>query len=115
MLCINDAAVMKAWAKDQGVGEDGKDTIVNFLGDPHGRFTDAMGLRMDHPGPGEIFGQGRSKRYSAYFVDGVLKVLNIAENGPGAPENVTCEDPAGDDHPENSLVEKMLEDIKKLA
>lgn len=117
-MCVNDAAVMKAWAENQGVGEDGSGTIVNFLGDPHGRFTDAMDLRMDHKGPGEIFGHGplaRSKRYSAYFVDGVLKVLNIAENGPGGPENVTCEDPAGDDYPENSLVEKMLEDIKKLA
>jgi peroxiredoxin len=106
VCCINDGAVMKAWATDQGVGHDGEGTIINFLADPHGVLCDGMGLRMAHAGPGEIFGQGRSKRYSAYFVDNVLKVLNVAED----PED----DPAGDDFPENSLVDKMMADIKAL-
>lgn len=74
--------------------------MINMLADPHGRLTDAMGLRMDHAGPQHIFGIGRSKRYSALFEDGVLKKLNIAE---------FPDDPAGDDAPEESLVDKMVD------
>jgi len=99
-VCINDSAVMKAWSEAQAVGGDGEGTMLVFMGDPHGALTDAMGLRMDHAGPQAIFGQGRSKRYSALFEDGVMKVLNVAE---------ASDDPAGDDDPSNSLVEKMLE------
>lgn len=98
---------MSAWADNQKVGQDGEGSMVNMLADPHGRFTDAMGLRLTHAGPQEIFGQGRSKRYSALFEDGVLKVLNIAENDDPSGKD----DPAGDDFPGNSLVSKMLESL----
>jgi len=74
-------------------------SMVNMFADPHGAFTDAMGMRMTHGGPQNIFGQGRSRRYSAYFEEGVLRVLNVAEG---------ADDPAGDEAPENSLVPKML-------
>jgi len=103
VVCINDAAVMDAWADDQKVGRDGKGSIINMLGDPHGALTDALGMRMTHPGPQGKFGQGRSKRYSALVVKGVFKIINIAED--------LNDDPAGDDRPENSLVEKMLADM----
>lgn len=93
---------MSAWADHQECGQDGEHSIVNMLADPHGRFTDAMGLRMSHEGPQEIFGHGRSKRYSAMFDDGVLKILNVAE---------AEDDPAGDTAPQHSLVEKMLESL----
>ena len=99
VVCINDGAVMRAWAKDQGCGQDGEGSMINMLADPHGRFTDAMGLRLTHEGPQHIFGQGRSKRYSAFFDDGVLKELKVAEHP---------DDPAGDDKPDESLVENML-------
>lgn len=91
---------MDAWADDQKCGRDGEGSMLNFLADPHGNWTDAMGLRMSHPGPHDHFGQGRSKRYSAFFEDCVLKKLNLAED----PES----DPAGDDNPSNSLVAAML-------
>lgn len=106
VICINDGAVMRAWAVDQGVGADGEGSMITMFGDPHGRLVDGLGLRMSHDEPHEKFGQGRCKRFSAYFEDGVLKVLNIAEG-----EN----DPAGDDAPENALVEKMIEDLKKVG
>jgi len=91
VVCINDAAVMDAWADDQKVGRDGKGSIINMLGDPHGALTDALGMRMTHPGPQAKFGQGRSKRYSALVVKGVFKIINIAED--------LNDDPAGDDRP----------------
>ena len=79
VLCINDGAVMDAWADHQQVGRDGEGTMINFLADPHGNWTDACGLRMCHDGPHDHFGQGRSKRYSAFFDDCKLVKLNIAE------------------------------------
>jgi peroxiredoxin len=99
IVCINDGAVMSAWADAQNCGQDGEGSMLNMLADPHGRFTDAMGLRLTHEGPAEIFGQGRSKRYSAFFDNGVLKELNLAE---------LPDDPAGDDVPDNSLVDAMM-------
>lgn len=94
---------MRAWADHQKCGQDGEGSMLNFLADPHGRLTDKMGLKMTAPGPLALFGHNRSKRYSALFDDGVLKVLNIAEH----PKD----DPAGDDNPSNSLAEKMLESL----
>jgi len=77
--------------------------MLNFLADPHGRLTDAMGLKLTHPGPISLFGHARSKRYSALFEDGVLKQLNVAEHKE--------DDPAGDADPANSLCEKMMESL----
>jgi len=104
VYCINDGAVMNAWADSQGVGRDGEGSMVNFLADTGGELTDGLGMRMNHPGPQFKFKQGRSKRFTAFVDDGVIKVLNVAE-GP--------DDPAGDDHPDNSLAEQMLKDMDK--
>jgi len=93
---------MKAWAKDQGVGADGEGSIINFLADTHGELTDSMGLRMSHDGPYGVLGSHRCKRFSAIVEDGKVRTLNVAE-GPN--------DPAGDENPICSLVEKMLEDL----
>jgi 2-Cys peroxiredoxin 5 len=102
VYCINDAAVMDAWADDQKVGRDGQGSIINMLADPHGNLSDALSMRMDHTGPFGKFGQRRSKRFSALVVNGVFKIINVAE---------AFNDPAGDDKPDNSLVEKMLTDM----
>lgn len=106
VFCINDGAVMDAWADDQKVGRDGEGSMINFLADTHGKLTDALGLRMSDPGPRGKLGYDRTKRFSAFVDDGVLRVLNVAEKP---------DDPAGDDFPENSLPEKMIADIKALA
>merc|ERR1711998_192755 len=103
VFCINDGAVMDAWADDQKVGRDGEGSVLNFLADTHGKLTDALDMRMHHDGPRAKFAQDRCKRFSAYLDNGVVKILNIAE---------AKDDPAGDDNPANSLVEKMLEDME---
>jgi peroxiredoxin len=54
-IAVNDAFVMDAWGKEQGVGDD-----IVMIGDGNGQFAEAMGLVMDGSG----FGLGtRSKRY----------------------------------------------------
>ena len=86
-LSVNDAFVMGAWGKDQGVGD-----AVRMLGDGNADFTKAVGLEMD----GSSFGMGtRSLRYSMLVEDGVLKALNI-ESNPGAAEDSGAEKMLGD-------------------
>jgi peroxiredoxin len=66
---VNDAFVMGAWARDQGVGDD-----ILMLADGNGAFARAVGLELDASG----FGMGsRSKRYSMLVKDGVVKELNV--------------------------------------
>lgn len=73
-VAVNDAWVMDAWAKDQGVG----DKIV-MIADGNANFTKAMGLEMDGSG----FGLGtRSQRYAAVIEDGVIERLDV-EDKPG--------------------------------
>ena len=72
-VSVNDVFVMKAWGKDQDVGDD-----VLMLADGNGDFTRAVGLQMD----GTKFGMGeRSQRYSMVVKDGVVKELNVEEGG----------------------------------
>lgn len=72
-LSVNDAFVMKAWAKAHGATD-----VIEMLCDGNGDFTRAVGLTMDGSG----FGMGeRSQRYSAVLEDGVVKHLNVEEPG----------------------------------
>lgn len=98
VFCVNDGAVMTAWAKDQKV----EGSIVSFLGDPASELTQALGMVLDHAGPMGVLGNPRCKRFSMLVEDGVVKTVNVAEKE---------DDPAGDAFPEVSLVEKMLEDL----
>lgn len=81
-VAVNDAFVLDAWAK--ATGADGK---ILFLADGNATFTRAIGMDFDGSG----FGLGtRSKRYSLYAVDGVVKALNVEET-PGVMEVSSAE------------------------
>ena len=72
-LSVNDAFVMGAWGKDQGVG--GK---VLMLADGSAELTKAMGLELD------LIERGlglRSDRYAMIVEDGVVTLLNREEPG----------------------------------
>jgi len=102
IYCVNDMAVMDAWAKDQKV----VGTHVKFYADPYGTLTKHFGMEMTHPGP---FGKGlvgRCKRYALYIDDGVVKYQALAEDYDF--------DPAGDEFPEKTLPPQMIEAIKKV-
>ena len=72
-VSVNDVFVMKAWAKDQGIGDE-----IVMLADGNGDFTRAIGLDFD----GSKFGMGpRSQRYSLIAKDGVVTSLNVEEGG----------------------------------
>jgi glutaredoxin/glutathione-dependent peroxiredoxin len=70
---VNDAFVMAAWGKANGV--DGK---VTMLADGNGDFARAVGLTMDGSG----FGMGlRSQRYAMLVNDGVVERLDVEAPG----------------------------------
>lgn len=99
VFCVNDGAVMKAWAENQNIPEGG---LITFMGDPSSDLTLELDIELNHPGP---HGKGlfsRSKRTAMYIVNGVIKAIRIAE----APD-----DPAGDDHPDVTLADAMLKVI----
>jgi peroxiredoxin len=80
-VSVNDAFVMDAWGKDQGVEDK-----VLMLADGNGEFTKAVGLTMDGTG----YGMGlRSQRYAMVLDNGVIKTLNV--EAPGAFEVSSAE------------------------
>ena len=72
-LAVNDAFVLAAWAKDQGV--DGR---IIMLADGAGQFTKALGLELDLM----TRGMGvRSQRFAMIVDNG--KVTHLAVEPPG--------------------------------
>lgn len=101
VYCVNDGAVMEAWAEDQGV----LGSMITFMGDPAGEFTKEVGMEMTHPGPPSVGIIGRSKRFAMYVDNAEIKYVAISEGE---------DDPAGDSDPSATCYDAMLESIKAL-
>jgi len=93
VYCVNDGAVMKAWAKDQKV----EGSMIRFLADTSCKFTRKIGMSMLHPGPKGALGNIRCKRFVLVVDDGEVKNVEVSE-GP--------EDPAGDNEPDGPVTAK---------
>jgi len=109
VYCVNDGAVMAAWAEDQGVkclddAEEGDDSILHLFADPYGQVTESLDMELTAAGPKLVGLVDRSKRFALYIVDGVVKIARIAE---------ADDDPAGDDRPDSTLAEAMIEAIQE--
>ncbi len=74
-LSVNDAFVMGAWGKDQGVGDK-----ILMLADGSAEFTKAVGLELDLTARGMGV---RSHRYAMVVEDGVVRTLDVEENPGG--------------------------------
>lgn len=72
-LATNDAFVMSAWGKDQGVGDK-----IQMLADGSGDFTRAAGFEFDLSERGLGV---RSKRYAMVVEDGTITTLNMEDGG----------------------------------
>jgi len=75
-MAVNDAFVMGAWGKDQGVGDK-----VVMLADGSAAFTKALGLELDLTARGLGV---RSQRFVLVAKNG--KVTHVAVEAPGAFE-----------------------------
>jgi len=98
IYCVNDAAVMDAWAMDQG-------TLASDPADPRSELTKALDMELTAAGPLSKGLLARSKRIAMYVDDGEVKIVRVAE---------AEDDPAGDDRPDVTLAPAMLEAIKAL-
>mmetsp|Transcript_12852 Transcript_12852/g.29336 ORF Transcript_12852/g.29336 Transcript_12852/m.29336 type:complete len:104 (+) Transcript_12852:238-549(+) len=96
---------MSAWAESLDVehseANDGEGRIT-FLGDPSGELTRQLDMELTHPGPQSVGIIGRCKRFALYAVNGEVKYVAISE---------AEDDPAGDDRPEATLAQAMLDAI----
>ena len=72
-LSVNDAYVMDAWRKDQGIEDE-----IEMLADGAGLFTSAIGLEIDLSKRG--YGM-RSARYAMIVKDTVVTHLNVEAPG----------------------------------
>lgn len=75
-MAVNDAFVMGAWGKDQGVGDK-----VVMLADGSAEFTKKLGLELDLTARGLGV---RCQRFALVAKDG--KVTHVAVEAPGAFE-----------------------------
>jgi len=101
VFCVNDGAVMDAWATDQKV----EDTFVNFFADPYGDLTRLLGMELTH---GDVYAKGlvhRSKRFAMYLEDALVRYLAVSASDT---------DPAGDDNPTESCAPALVNAIKSL-
>jgi peroxiredoxin len=70
-VAVNDGYVMAAWGRDQkAIGQ------IRFIGDGSAEWTKKLGLDTDIPTMGI-----RTRRFSMFIDDGVVKQLNIEEAG----------------------------------
>ena len=72
-MAVNDAFVLQAWAKDQGITDE-----VVMLSDGSADFTKALGLEMDLTARGMGV---RCKRFALVAKDGKVTYLGIEEAG----------------------------------
>jgi len=98
---------MAAWAEDQGVkcledSEEDPNNIFHLYADPYGLVTEALEMELTAAGPKMAGLVNRSKRFALYVVDGKVAIARIAE---------AEDDPAGDDRPDSTLAEAMIEAI----
>lgn len=77
---------MQAWAKDQGVEDD---SLITLMGDPLGELTRELDLEMTAEGPRSVGIVGRSKRFALYVVDGIVKIVRVAERMTIPPAMIT--------------------------
>jgi peroxiredoxin (alkyl hydroperoxide reductase subunit C) len=80
-MAVNDAFVMAAWGKDQGVGDK-----VVMIADGSAEFTKKLGLEFDLTARGLGV---RSQRFALIARDG--KVAHVAVEAPGAFEVSTAD------------------------
>lgn len=80
-MAVNDAFVMRAWAKDQGITDQ-----VVMLADGSAAFTKALGVELDLTARG--LGM-RCQRFALVAKDG--KVTHMAVEAPGAFEVSSAE------------------------
>jgi len=93
---------MQAWSLDQNI----LGSMITMMGDPAGDLTEALDMKMTHPGPPSVGIIGRCKRFAMHVVDGTVKYVAVSEGE---------DDPAGDDDPSATLAPALLKVVGETA
>jgi len=98
---VNDAAVVLAWAEQQGASplDATTNSLVHLYADPYSSVTEALKLEMHASGPKMVGLLQRCKRHALYVVNGIVQIKRVAE---------AEDDPAGDDFPDVTLADAMI-------
>ena len=76
IFCVNDGAVMNAWAADQGVPPS---SMIKLMGDPYAVLTEKLDMELTHAGPKSLGLINRCKRHALYIVDNTVQIVRVAE------------------------------------
>ena len=98
VYCVNDPAVMLAWAKDQKIGG----SLVTFISDQSSALTKSLDVELVHPDVMRDLGNPRCKRFAMYVDNGTIKHVAVSES---------ADDPTGDKDISASTAKGMLEAI----
>lgn len=98
VYCVNDSAVMDAWAKDQKV----EGSILSFYGDSASKLTKEIGMELTDSRVMEALGNPRCKRHAIIADDMEVKEIFVAASE---------DDPAGDGKPESTFVDNVLKHL----
>ena len=98
VYCVNDTAVMDAWAKDQKV----EGSMLSFYGDSASLLTKEIGMELTDSRVMAALGNPRCKRHAIIVDDMVVKEIFVAASE---------DDPAGDSQPESTFVENVLKHL----
>jgi len=98
VYCVNDPAVMGAWAADQKI----EGSLVTMVSDQSSALSKALDVELTHSGVMRALGNPRCKRFALYSEKGVIKHIAVSE---------TDTDPTGDGDISGSSAEGMLKAI----
>ena len=98
VYCVNDSAVMDAWAKDQKV----EGSILSFYGDSASLLTKEIGMELTDSRVMAALGNPRCKRHAIIADDMEVKEIFVAAGE---------DDPAGDGKPESTFVDNVLKHL----
>jgi len=71
-ICVAAIEDVYGMVEVWGIGGDGAGSIVNFFADPKGELTLALGLNIE-----QVL-KTTTKKFMAYFEDGVLRFMSLA-------------------------------------
>lgn len=80
VYCVNDCAVMKAWAESSNV----EGSFVTFAADKSSVLTKALDMELTHDGFVAALGNPRCKRFAVVADNGVITSVHVSET-PDAP------------------------------
>jgi len=107
IYCVNDAAVVGVWNKQLLEAYGAPNTLVTFMGDPSGAFTESCGMELTDERIAVEKGLiGRCKPFVMYVVNNIVRAVVV---------NDSEDDPMGDGIMDATCATSMIESIRESS